>query len=106
VPDSIFLYALGAVTLAVTVIGAGVVVAGAESESSEMGLALIDDRDVWQAAVLIVKRYGDDAMLEAAERAYQLQDEGDMAGVAVWHRILNAIEQLQAKAPAEGEKVH
>jgi hypothetical protein len=28
---------------------------------------MIDDRDVWQAAVLLVKRYGDDAMLEAAE---------------------------------------
>jgi hypothetical protein len=30
---------------------------------------MIPDRDVWQAALLIVKRYGDDAMLEAAERA-------------------------------------
>jgi len=30
-------------------------------------------RDVWQAAVLLVKRYGDDAMLEAAVRADQLQ---------------------------------
>jgi hypothetical protein len=26
-----------------------------------------------------VKRYGDDAMLEASERADQLLDEGDMA---------------------------
>jgi hypothetical protein len=30
---------------------------------------MISDRDVWAAAVLMVKRYGDDAMLEAAERA-------------------------------------
>jgi hypothetical protein len=37
------------------------------------------DPDVWQAAVLLVKRYGDDAMLEAAERADQLLAEGDMA---------------------------
>jgi len=29
---------------------------------------MIDDRDVWQAALLIVKRYGDDAMLEAVRR--------------------------------------
>ena len=34
-------------------------------------------------------RYGDDAMLEAAERADQLLDEGDMAGAETWHRILN-----------------
>jgi hypothetical protein len=29
---------------------------------------------------------------------YQLLDE---AGAETWHRILNAIERLQAKAPAE-----
>jgi hypothetical protein len=28
-----------------------------------------------------------------------------MAGCEVWHRILNAIERLKAKAPAEGETV-
>jgi hypothetical protein len=27
---------------------------------------MISDRDVWEAAVLLVKRYGDDAMLEAS----------------------------------------
>ena len=43
---------------------------------------------------------------DAAARADQLLDEGDMAGAETWHRILNAIERLQAKAPAEGEKVH
>jgi hypothetical protein len=47
-----------------------------------------------------------DAMLEAAERADQLLDEGDMAGAETWHRMLNAIERLQAVKPAEGEKVH
>ena len=53
-----------------------------------------------------MKWYGDDAMLEAAERTDQLLEEGDLAGAETWHRILNAIERLQAKAPAEGEKVH
>jgi hypothetical protein len=57
---------------------------------------MIPDRDVWAATVL--KRYGDDAMLKAGERADQLLDEGDMAGAETWHRILNAIERLQAKA--------
>jgi hypothetical protein len=53
-----------------------------------------------------VKRYGDAAMLEAAERADQLLEEGDPLAAANWHRILDAIERLQAKAPPEGEKVH
>jgi hypothetical protein len=51
---------------------------------------MFPDRDVWQAALLIVKRYGDDAMLEAAERADQLLDECDMAGAETWRRILDA----------------
>jgi hypothetical protein len=31
----------------------------------------------------------------------ELLTEGDMAGAENWHLILNAIERLQAKAPAE-----
>jgi hypothetical protein len=46
------------------------------------------------------------AASRSTARADQLLDEGDMAGCETWHRILNAIERLQAKAPAEGEKVH
>jgi hypothetical protein len=37
-------------------------------------------------------------------RVDQVLDKGDMSGAETWHRILNAIERLQAKAPAE--KVH
>jgi hypothetical protein len=67
---------------------------------------MIPDRDVWAAALLMVKRYGDEAMREAEARAEQFQEDGDMAGAETWHRILNAIERLQAKTPTEGEKVH
>jgi hypothetical protein len=45
-------------------------------------------------------------MLEASERADQLTEDGDWEGANSWHRILDAIERLQAKAPADGEKVH
>ena len=67
---------------------------------------LISDIDIWRAALLMVKRYGDDAMLEAAGRADKLQEDGDWQGALTWHRILDAIERLQAKAPAAGERVH
>ena len=45
---------------------------------------MISDRDIWAAALLIVKRYGEDAMLEATARADQLLDEGDLAGTETW----------------------
>jgi hypothetical protein len=66
---------------------------------------VIPERDIWAAALLMVKRYGNDAMIEAAARADQLLEEGDMAGSETWHRILNAIERLQAPAPADDETV-
>jgi hypothetical protein len=53
---------------------------------------------------MTVKRYGDDAMIEASERADQLLDEGDMAGAETWHRILNAIERLQARRRRKGRR--
>jgi hypothetical protein len=41
-----------------------------------------------------------------AAHADELLENDDMAGCETWHRILNAIERLQAKAPADGEGVH
>ena len=67
---------------------------------------MISDREIWAAASVMVQRYKAEAMLEAAARADKLLEEGDPVAAATWHRILNAIERLQAKAPAEGEKVH
>jgi hypothetical protein len=64
------------------------------------------DLDMWRAALLMLKRYGNDAAVEAAARADEMLDESDVDGARDWQRITNAIEQLQAEKPAEGEKVH
>jgi hypothetical protein len=42
----------------------------------------------------------------AAARTDQVLDARDWQGALTWHRILDAIERLQAKAPAEDEQVH
>lgn len=57
---------------------------------------MIPDKDIWRAALLMVKRYGADAATQAAMRADGLLAEGDADGCAVWKRIMTAIEQLQA----------
>jgi hypothetical protein len=38
---------------------------------------MIPALDIWRSAIVMVKRYGDDAMLETAARADQLQEDGD-----------------------------
>ena len=59
---------------------------------------MISETDIWRAALAMVKRYRDEAMLEASMRADQLLEDGDWRGAVTWHRILDAIERLQAKA--------
>ena len=67
---------------------------------------MLSETDIWRAAMAMVKRYGVVAILEAAARANQLAEDGDPAGAASWHRILNAIERLQARKPAGDEPIH
>jgi hypothetical protein len=45
---------------------------------------MIADIDIWRAAMAMLKRYGDDAMLEAAARADELMEAGDMASCTAW----------------------
>ena len=40
---------------------------------------------------------GQDAALEAAQRADAMLERGDMDGCAVWKRIVRAVEELQRK---------
>jgi hypothetical protein len=50
----------------------------------------------------MLTRYGEEAMLEAAERAHELAEDaedGDRAGAATWLRITAAIGQLANTTP-------
>jgi hypothetical protein len=55
---------------------------------------VIPEIDIWRVANLMLKRYGDNAEVESARRADELATAGDIAGVAVWRRISDAIRQL------------
>ncbi len=65
---------------------------------------MISDREIWQAAGAMIKRYGEDAATEAAMRADELLAEGDADGYAVWKRIIQAVEGLAGMEP--GGKVN
>ena len=67
---------------------------------------MIPDLDIYLSANLLVKRHGADAPIHAAMRADTMLDKGDLAGVAVWKRILRAAEELQGTASKPGEVVH
>ncbi|MCZ6896030.1 MAG: hypothetical protein O7H40_18540, partial [Gammaproteobacteria bacterium] len=60
--------------------------------------------DTYRTANLLVKQHGEDAPIHAAMRADAMLEKGDLAGYAVWKRILRAVGDLQRTAP--GARVH
>ncbi len=67
---------------------------------------MIPDLDIYRAANLLVKRHGEDAANEVTRRADAMLEAGDLDGLAVWKRILRAVEELQGTEPKSGEAVH
>jgi hypothetical protein len=60
---------------------------------------VIPEIDIWRAANLILKRYGDKALEESAARADELATQDDYNGAAVWRRITDAVGQLANQTP-------
>jgi len=56
---------------------------------------MVSEIDIWRAARLMVKRYGDGADIEAGKRAATLFEKADREGQRAWHRIIEAIDALQ-----------
>ncbi len=67
---------------------------------------MITDLEIYRAANQLVKRYGEDAEFEAAMRADAMIEQGDPEGLAVWKRILRAVDELLRTEPAETEQRH
>jgi hypothetical protein len=56
--------------------------------------------DIWYAANLMLRRYGDKTIEESVARADELAVPKDYNGRAVWLRITDAISQLANIIPA------
>ena len=55
---------------------------------------VIPEIDIWRAAILMLKRYGDKALEQSATRAEELAADGDHDGADTLRRITSAVEQL------------
>ena len=60
---------------------------------------MIPEIDIWRAANLMLKRYGDKALEESGQRADDLAAAGDDNGAATWRRITAAVDQLANNTP-------
>ena len=60
---------------------------------------VIPEIDIWRAATLMLKRYGDKALEQSITRADELAADGDHDGADNWRRITAAVEQLANTTP-------
>ena len=67
---------------------------------------MITDLDIYRSANVLIHEHGEDAALEAAQRADAMLERGDMEGCAVWKRIVRAVEEIERKERREGEPAH
>ncbi len=64
------------------------------------------DLDIYRSANELIEQFGDAADIEAAMRADELMEAGDMEGEAVWLRIVKAIEELLSEERPDDAEVH
>ncbi len=69
------------------------------------GCAVVEEIEVYRAANQLIQRYGQDAEIEAAKQADAMIEAGDPEGLAVWKRILRAVDELQRDRPNQSETV-
>ena len=67
---------------------------------------MVDDLDIYRSAKLLIDQHGDEAAIHAAMKADAMLDKGDLDGAAVGRRIVTAINELLADAPAGDANVH
>ena len=61
---------------------------------------MIPDLDIYRSANLLVQQHGQDAPIEAAMRA------GDLDGYAVWKRILRAVKEMGNTTPSTDQTMN
>ena len=70
------------------------------SAGDKLALAMIPEIDIWRAASLMLKRYGEKALEESAARADELFAEQYHDGAAVWRRTVDAVRQPASTKPS------
>jgi len=55
---------------------------------------VIDNKDIWRVAKLLVKTHGENAEVNAAQHVDETLAEGDLVGRDIWRRVLAAVHEL------------
>ena len=59
---------------------------------------MIEEIDIYRTANVLIREYGEGALLEAMNRVEIYRAIGNDQGMAVWRRISDAVENIQMPA--------
>jgi len=68
-------------------------------------MMMTNERKIWEAAMLLVRRHGRDAVAVAENEAERLRDDDALTSV-VWCWIARSTAELLRPIPESGERVH
>ena len=71
-----------------------------------MQMTMTNERKIWEAALLLVRRHGSAAAEVAQHEAQRLRSGDDALTCVVWCWIARSTAELLRPFPDEGERVH
>jgi hypothetical protein len=67
---------------------------------------MTNERKIWEAALMLVRRHGSDALQIAEREAERLRCDDDELSCIVWCWIARATAELLRPVPDSGERIH
>ena len=68
--------------------------------------AMTNERKIWEAALLLVRRHGSEAVMIAEREAERLRSDDDELTCVVWCWIARSTAELLRPVPGAGECIH
>lgn len=67
---------------------------------------MITEINIYRSASILIRQYGEGALLEAMSRIERYRQIGNTGGMSVWRRIADAIETLQIPPHLSTQTTH
>jgi hypothetical protein len=67
---------------------------------------MTNERKIWEAALMLVRRHGSDALHVAEREAERLRTDKDELSCIVWCWIARSTAELLRPVPGSGERIH
>jgi hypothetical protein len=79
---------------------------GEPSDRAEVSMMMTNERKIWEAALMLVRRHGSDALQVAEREAERLRSGDDELSCIVWCWIARSTAELLRPTPGNGERIH